>query len=196
MIWECPISTACRGVRRGWSRVAEAVRGAQDPGVVGDAIEKAIARTVRLLPADLGWLVDLDRAIGQSRSEGTTDALDTYVSSLDFRVARGVEAAFIDEARRLAVSSGFYDLRSLIVGGLLAMPEKLCLAAMTPELVGSKFMSYRRMRSYTDNAMACVNAGAIADQIIRDGFNTTRVKAPRTGLNRPGTKVLLHAPIT
>jgi hypothetical protein len=185
-----------RGVRRGWSRVADAVRGAQDPGVVGNAIEKAIARTIRLLPADLGWLVDLDRAIGQSRTEGTIDALDAYVSSLNTRVARGVEAAFVDEARRLAMSNGFYDVRSLIVGGLLAMPEKLCLAAVAPELVGSSFMSYRQMRSYTDSAMAFVNAGAIADQIIRDGFHTTRVKAPRTRLDRPGTKVLLHAPIT
>lgn len=176
--------------------MADAVRGGQDPSVVADAIEKAIAKTVRLLPTDLGWLVDLDRAIGQARSSGTIDPLDAFVSSLDTRVTRGVEAAFVDEARRLAVSNQHYDLRTLIVGGLLTMPEKLCLAALAPDLMGTRFASYPQLRSYTNATMAFVNAGAIANQILRDGLRTTKVRAPRTTLGRPGTKALLHAQIT
>lgn len=184
-----------RGVRRGWGRVADAVRGGQHPDVVSDAMEKAISKSVRLLSSDLGWLVDLDTAIQQSHDSGSIEALDGLLSSLDPCVTRGVEAVFVDEARSLALSDKGSDLRDLLVGGLLRMPDKLCLAAIEPDLVGSSFVSYAQWRAYRGDALGRVNAGAIADRILRSDMRTATLRAPRTRLPRPGTKALLDAAI-
>ena len=186
-----------RGVRKGWGKVAQAVEGAQAPNVVADAVEKALAKTLRVC-GNLGWLQDLDQAVLDCQQSGSIEALEVFVGALDPRITRGVESAFIDVARQLAVSPDLHDVLGgggVLVPGLLRMIDKLCLGPIGPNLVPQVFANHAELDAYTDAVRRLVNTSSIAGRIKTSHFDVSRLHAPRTRLARVGTAELLHEPI-
>lgn len=186
-----------RGVRRGWRSVASAVLGAQPPAVAADAVEKALAKTLRIC-GDLTWLADLDRAIRESWSEESSAPLEAFVRTLDPRVTRGVESAFIDVAREQALNG---DRRApvgpehLVVPGLLRMVDTLCLGPLGPDLVPQVFRTQGELDHYRARLTELTDVDSISVQIRQRDFEVSGLRAPRTRLVRPGTAALLNRPI-
>jgi hypothetical protein len=188
-----------RGVRKGWGRVARAVEGAQPPEVVADAVEKALAKTLRLC-GDLAWLEDLARAVTDAQTADSVQELEAYLRTLDPTITRGVESAFIDVARHKAVwpdpDGVAVSADTLLAQGLLRMIDKLCLGPMRPDLLPRWNQDQRDWGAYTEAIRALVDAEGISRGARRRDFDVSTLRAPRSRLDRPGTADLLHAPIT
>ena len=101
----CPIWIVCREVfaRRG-AAVADALRGQQPPPVVGDAVEKALARTVRHA-GGLQWLIGLAEAVAACHEQGSLGPLEAFTANLEPARATGVGSAFVDAAWSLAATA-------------------------------------------------------------------------------------------
>ena len=186
-----------RGVRKGWGKVADAMLGAHPPDVVADAVEKALAKTLRVC-GNLSWLQDLDDVVVVCQQQGTSRPLEDYVRTLEPRITRGVESAFIDVARQLATSPHLHSVlggQGVLVAGLLRMVDKLCLGPIGPDLVPRVFATHAEYQAYSGAVRSYANTASIANQIARRNFDVTRLRAPRSRLERPGTAELLHVPI-
>ncbi len=187
-----------RGLRPAWRAVADALRGQQPAPVVADAVEKALARTLRH-SGGLQWLADLAAAIAACRSEGSLRPMEEMVANLDRSRATGVGGAFLDAAWSLAavdvVREGTApDLDGLVSQGLERMVEKLCIGPLEPDLVPAVFSSTTDLWTYVEQCLSDVQIDGLARQLTRTGC-TGNVRAPRTRLPKPGTKGLLYAPI-
>lgn len=186
-----------RGLRRSWRSVADAVRGEHPPPVVGDAMEKAIAQTLRR-SGGLTWLPDLASAVASHRAGLSTDELEAAIAALDRRAATGIGGAFVDAAWSLAAEPGSCDsgvvADELAARGLRRMIDKLCIGPIEPDLVPKIFPSSAALRAYVDNCVVEVRFDDLAQRLMSTGCSG-RVHAPRTRLARPGTKGLLHEPI-
>lgn len=133
-----------RGLRRAWRPVADAVRGEQPPAVVGDAMEKAIADTLRH-SGGLTWLPDLASAVASCQAAHSLGDLEAMIAALDRRAATGIGGAFVDAACSMAGEAGGSENHAVVdelaARGLRRMIEKLCIGPITPELVPSVFES-------------------------------------------------------
>lgn len=187
-----------RGLRRSWRSVADAVRGQQPPPVVGDAIEKALAETLRH-SGGLQWLPELAEAVAACRDDYSLRPLELVADALDRGTATGVGGAFVDAAWSLAAevdgNPGDHSIvDELVVRGLERMIYKLCLGPLEPDMVPGVFSSVRDLRLFVETCMAEVRLEDLGRQLTRTGCSG-HVRAPRTRLPRPGTKELLHEPI-
>lgn len=138
-----------RGLRRSWRSVADAVRGKQPPPVVGDAMEKAIAQTLRH-SGGLRWLPDLASAAVSCQAGHSSHELEAAIAALDRRAATGIGGAFVDAAWSLVAEAGGTDgevvIDQLATRGLRRMIGKLCIGPIEPDLVPSVFPSSAALR--------------------------------------------------
>jgi hypothetical protein len=186
-----------RGLRRAWRSVADAVRGEQPPPVVGDAMEKAIAQTLRH-SGGLTWLPDLARAVASCQADNSSDDLEAATAKLDRRVATGIGGAFVDAAWSMAGEAGSAETDAVVdelaARGIRRMIDKLCIGPIEPDLVPSVFQSSAVLREYIELCVAEVRLYDLSQKLTRTGCSG-HVRAPRTRLARPGTEGLLHEPI-
>jgi hypothetical protein len=187
-----------RGLRPAWRAVAGALRGQQPPSVVGDAIDKALARTVRCA-SGLNWVTDLAEGVTGCWEQGTFGPLESLIANLPPTRATGVGSAFVDAAWTLAATDdpradGVSTLDVLVRAGLERMIDKLCVGPMEPDLVPAVFRSAGDFSPYIETCLAEVQLDKLARQMTSTGCDG-RVCAPRTRLPRPGTSELLHEPI-
>ena len=188
-----------RGLRPAWRAVADALRGQQPPPVVGDAVDKALARTVRHA-GGLQWLVGLAGAVAACQEQGSLRPLEAFTESLEPARATGVGSAFVDAGWSLAAAaeepSGAPGslLDTLVQTGLERMVDKLCVGPLEPDMVPAVFPSADDLSTYVERCIAEVQVERLARQITRGGCSGV-VRAPRTCLSRPGTEGLLHEPI-
>lgn len=187
-----------RGLRPAWRAVADALRGEQPPDVVGDAVDKALARTLRCA-GGLQWLTDLAEAVTTCWEQGSVGPLDSYLANLDPVRTTGVGSSFVDAAWTLAATAdvrrdGASALDVLVRAGLARMVDKLCVGPMEPDLVPSVFRSAADFTRYVETCLAEVQLDNLARRMTSTGCSG-RVRAPRTRMSRPGTKGLLHVPI-
>jgi hypothetical protein len=184
-----------RGLRPAWRAVADAFRGQQPPQVSADAIEKALARTLRHA-GGLQWLPGLAEALASCGEKGSLSPLEEYTAKLERSRATGVGSAFVDAAWTLAGGDNPpRDVASstdlLMQSGLQRMVDKLCVGPLEPELVPSVFASPRELATYVEECMAETQFVRLARQLAQTGC-TGKVRAPRTRLLRRGTKGLLY----
>jgi hypothetical protein len=187
-----------RGLRPAWRAVADALRGQQPPSVVGDAVEKALARTIRRT-GGLYWVMDLAQAVAACRQQGSLVPLEKLTASLEPTRATGVGGAFIDAAWTLAATDDVHPeaestLHTLVRTGLERMVDKLCVGPLEPDLVPAVFPSATAMATYIEECLSEVQLDKLAKQMTRTGCSG-HIRAPRTRLSRPGTKGLIHEPI-
>lgn len=187
-----------RGLRPAWRAVADALRGQQPPPVVGDAVEKALARTVRHA-GGLQWLVGLAEAVATCEGRGSFWPLESFAANLEPAKATGVGSAFLDAAWSLAAADeprrdAASALDALVVVGLERMVDKLCVGPLEPDLVPAVFSSAADLSTYVEKCIGQVQVERLARQITRRGCSGD-IRAPRTRLSRPGTEGLLHEPI-
>lgn len=187
-----------RGLRPAWRAVADALRGQQPPAVVGDAIDKALARTIRCA-GGLYWVTELAEAVTACWEQGSFGPLDSLIAELAPARATGVGSSFVDVAWTLAATDdprreGVSTLDVLVRAGLERMVDKLCVGPMEPDLVPAVFQSAGDFSPYVERCLAEVQLDKLARQMTSTRC-TGRVHAPRTRLSRPGTRELLHAPI-
>lgn len=188
-----------RGLRPAWRAVADALRGQQAPPVVGDAIDKALARTVRHA-GGLQWLGGLAGAVTDCQEQGSLGPLEAFTASLEPAKVIGVGSAFVDAAWSLAAAGEEPDgtpgsvLNTLVETGLERMVDKLCVGPLEPDLVPAVFSSADDLATYVEKCVGEAQTERLARQMIRRGCNGN-IRAPRTRLSRPGTEGLLHEPI-
>lgn len=188
-----------RGLRPAWRAVADALRGQQPPPVVADAIDKALARTVRHA-GGLQWLVGLAGAVTDCQEQGSLGPLESFTASLEPARATGVGSAFVDAAWSLAAAGEKPDgtpgsvLNTLVETGLERMVDKLCVGWLEPDLVPAVFSSVADLATYVEKCVGEMQTERLARQMIRGGCSGD-IRAPRTRLSRPGTEGLLHEPI-
>jgi hypothetical protein len=187
-----------RGLRPAWRAVADALRGQQPPPVVGDAVEKALARTVRHA-GGLQWLMELAEAVATC-GQGSVGPLESFTANLEPAKATGVGSAFLDAAWSLAAADeprrdAASALDALVEVGLERMVDKLCVGPLEPDLVPAVFSSSAALSTYVEKCIGEVQVERLARQITRTGCSGD-IRAPRTRLSRPGTEGLLHEPIT
>lgn len=186
-----------RGLRPAWRAVADALRGQQPPAVVADAVEKALAKTLRR-SGGLEWLPDLAQAVASCRAQHSVRPLERAANALDRGTVTGVGAAFVEAAWSLSGtvpdSEGSIVVDELVIRGLERMIDKLCIGPLEPGLVPGIFASSAQLRDYVALCVAAVQLEDIAQRLTRSGCSG-RIRAPRTRLARPGTGGLLHAPL-
>lgn len=187
-----------RGLRPAWRAVADALRGQQPPPIVGDAIEKALARTIRLA-GGLRWVPDLAEAVVACHTEGSLSQMEAVTAALEPTQVTGVGSAFVEAAWSFAATNGPHGdgasmLDGLVRAGLERMVDKLCVGPLEPDLVPAVFSSVRGLLSYVEKCLEEVQLANLAGQMTRTGC-TGHIRAPRTRLSRPGTKGLLYEPI-
>lgn len=183
-----------RGLRPAWRPVADALRGQQPPDVVGDAMEKALASTLRR-SGGLEWLQDVNAALSVCLEHRNTEPLIDALASVPRLTATGVGAAFVEAAWAIANGGGDAPtLEGLLQHGLRRLIAKLCTGVIEPDMVPAVFDSYGSYDSYVSRCVETVRAEVIADQVVRHGCNG-QVRAPRSRIVRLGTRGLLHAPI-
>jgi hypothetical protein len=187
-----------RGLRPAWRAVADALRGQQPPPVVADAVEKALARTLRHA-GGLQWVIGLAEAVSACNEQGTLGPLEALIGNLEPSRATGVGGAFIDAAWSLAATDdtprgALSALDTLITAGLERMVDKLCVGPLEPDLVPAVFSSAGDLSTYVEKCVSEVQLDNFAKQVTRTGC-TGNVRAPRTRLSRPGTKGLLYEPV-
>jgi hypothetical protein len=187
-----------RGLRPAWRAVADALRGQQPAPVVADAVEKALARTLRH-SGGLQWLADLADAVVACHSQGSLRPMEVVVANLERSRATGVGGAFLDAAWSLAAlddaaGGAQADLDGLVARGLERMIEKLCIGPLEPDLVPAVFSSTTDLWTYIEQCVAEVQLDGLARQLTRSGC-TGNVRAPRTRLSKVGTKGLLYEPV-
>jgi hypothetical protein len=166
--------------------------------VVADAIEKALARTVRRA-GGLQWVAGLADAVAACRAQGSLHPLEVVAASLEPSKATGVGGAFLDAAWSLAATpatagGSSRDLDALVKAGLERMVEKLCVGPLEPDLVPTIFSAATELSAYVERCVSEVQLDNMTRQMTRTGC-TGKVRAPRTRLARPGTKELLHEPL-
>ncbi len=187
-----------RGFHPAWRAVADALRGQQPPPVVGDAIDKALARTVRGA-GGLQWLLGLAGAVVACQEQGLLGPLEAFADSLEPVRATGVGSAFLDAAWSLAATEPPSEapgsaLDALVQSGLERMVDKLCVGPLAPDLVPTVYSSTDHLSTHVKRCIAEAQVACIARQITRRGCSGD-VRAPRGRLSRPGTKGLLYEPI-
>lgn len=178
--------------------MADALRGQQPPLVVGDAIEKALARTLRRA-GGLQWVVDLSQTVADCQVQGSLRPLEALAANLDPGTTTGIGGAFMDAAWSLAAvpeasPNANSALEALAEAGLERMVDKLCVGPLEPDLVPAVFSSASDLWRYVRECLDEVQLDSLSARLIRTGC-TGKVRAPRTRLSRPGTKGLLHEPI-
>ncbi len=164
--------------------------------MVGDAVDKALARTLRCA-GGLQWLTDMAEAVTACWGQGSVGPLDSFLANLDPVRATGVGSSFVDAAWTLAATAdvrreGAPALDVLVRAGL--MVDKLCVGPIEPDLVPSVFRSAGDFAGYVETCLAEVQLDDLARRMTSTGCSG-RVRAPRTRLSRPGTRGLLHEPI-
>ena len=187
-----------RGLHPAWRDVSNALRGQQPPPVVGDAIDKALARTLRGA-GGLQWVVGLSEIVCDCQAQRSLRPLEALDAKLDRGKTTGIGGAFMDVAWSLAaVPEGFPNadpaLKALVEAGLERMVDKLCVGPLEPDLVPAVFSSPSDLSRYVRECLDEVQFDNRAAQLVRAGC-TGKVRAPRARLSRPGTKGLLHEPI-
>ena len=187
-----------RGLRPAWRAVADALRGRQPAPVVADAVEKALARTLRH-SGGLQWLADLADAVAACHAQGSLQPMEAVATNLERSQATGVGGAFLDASWSLAAlddapGGAPVDLDGLAARGLERMIEKLCIGPLEPDLVPAVFSSATDLWTYVEQCVAEVQLDGLARQLTRSGC-TGNVRAPRTRLSKVGTKGLLYEPV-
>ncbi|MHB1526648.1 MAG: hypothetical protein ACYCZN_10265 [Candidatus Dormibacteria bacterium] len=187
-----------KGFLLAWRSVADAIRGRQQPTLVGDAIEKALARTLRKA-GGLPEAPELAEAIRRSCVLQSIQPLERAIESLDVARAGGIVAAVVDAAWALVATgdgdgTSSPDLDVLAELSLERMIQKLCLGPLEPNLVPAIFASVAELRAYYRACVSEVDLHSFVEQLARSGYSG-RVHAPRTRLHRLGTRELLHAPL-
>lgn len=187
-----------RGLRPAWRAVADALRGQQPPPVVADAVEKALARTVRHA-GGLQWLIGLAEAVASCHNQGSLESLEAFTANLDPARATGIGSAFVDAAWSLAAAEDpprapGRVLDTLVETGLERMVDKLCVGPLEPDMVPAVFSSATDLSTYVETCIGEVQVERLARQMTRRGCSGN-IRAPRTRLSRPGTEGLLHEPI-
>ena len=188
-----------RGVRPAWRSVADALRGQQPPPVVGDAVDKALARSVRHA-GGLQWLIGLAGAVANCQEQGSLGPLEAFTARLEPARAIGVGSAFVDAAWSHAATAAEPGrtpgsiLDALVTTGLERMVDKLCIGPLEPDFVPAVFSSAADLATYVEKCIGEVQIERLVRKITRGGCRGD-IRAPRTLLTRPGTQGLLHEPI-
>ncbi len=189
-----------RGLRRGWRSAASAIQGKHDPDVVADAFEKALAKTLRTT-GNMTWLPDLGGAVASARRHGSSEPIEEVIRRLPQNTVTGPSSAFLDAAWSLSQvdvtsSERQVSTETVVAQGLDRMIDKLCIGPVEPAVVPAKFASNRDFREYAAACKANVRLPELSRQLASVDFDGRRVRAPRSRVERPGTKALLNAPIT
>ena len=185
-----------RRVGRHWNRAANAISGRNDPSVVSEHIEKAMAATLRATPT--GHLAILAEAL-TGRSDDRQEAVREAVRSLPLRWVKGDGSCFVDTARILASddylggSISDDDVVKLVSHmGLHRAVEQRCFAPMEGRVVPGVFAHFQAYRSYARACLDLVRTDYLADQVAR---GASAIRAPRRRTRRKSTRELLYEPI-
>jgi hypothetical protein len=182
-----------RGIRRFWRRAAEAVIGHQDPTVVGECLERAMAAELRSSAAPLRSLLH-----ALSDASDARRAVEQAVQQAPAAWVHGSGAPFVQAARTAASSHGEPDgdtgFRDVIETGLRRLAWQSCLGPVEPTLGPPDYSSFAEADQFMASCLDEVRFDRLAGAFNRAESGSI-IRAPRTRRRKRTTRELLDGAI-